>query len=96
MVGAASDSHSAFFPVFMMHTAFCDGFTQFLLLTIKNVCVCSRLHFHLIRCIIYTFDYFCFLPYLLFSDFLTAVLLVGYGTEKTLLSEKPYWLVKNR
>ena len=24
-----------------------------------------------------------------------AVLLVGYGTEKTLLSEKPYWLVKN-
>ena len=44
----------------------------------------------------YTFDYFCFLPYLLFSDFLTAVLLVGYGIEKTILSEKPYWLVKNR
>ena len=86
-----------FSPVFMMHTAFCDGFTQFFLLTIKNVYVSAQDYIStLIRCIIYTFDYFCFLPYLLFSDFLTAVLLVGYGTEKTLLSEKPYWLVKNR
>ena len=25
-----------------------------------------------------------------------AILLVGYGTEKTLFGSKPYWLIKNR
>ena len=33
--------------------------------------------------------------YLCFYNYI-AILLVGYGVEKSLFGTKPYWLIKNR